>query len=82
MAPPDLTGTMTRLQRVIYETDLLGLNLRESMRIATQRVGFFVGQQRYLRERERVADVVAEFGPPTMDALGEPSEATHPIGSP
>jgi hypothetical protein len=76
--------SMTPLQRAIYETDLLGLNLRDSMRLVTQRMGFFVGQQRYLQERERIAAIVAQYGPPEggLDPQAEPRSATHQIGSP
>jgi hypothetical protein len=55
---------LTPLQRAIYEVDQLGLDLRDSMRLVTQRVGFFVGQDRYLQERQRVADYIAGHGPP------------------
>jgi hypothetical protein len=44
----DALPSLTPLQRVIYETDQLGLTLRDSVRVATQRMGFFVGQHRYL----------------------------------
>jgi hypothetical protein len=72
------------LQRAIYEVDLLGLNLRDSMRLVTQRMGFFVGQQRYLQERERIARMIEQYGPPTggLDPQAEPRSATHQIGSP
>jgi hypothetical protein len=53
---------LTPLQRAIYEVDQLGLDLRESTRIVTQRVGFFVGQDRYLQERQRVAEYLAAHG--------------------
>lgn len=75
---------MTPLQRAIYETDLLGLTLRDSMRLVTQRMGFFVGQQRYLQERERVAALIEQYGPPDggLDPEANPRSATHQIGSP
>jgi hypothetical protein len=59
----ELSG-LTPLQRDIYEVDQLGLDLRESMRIVTQRVGFFVGQERYLQERQRIAAYLAAYGSP------------------
>jgi hypothetical protein len=59
----DLTG-LTPLQHEIYEVDQLGLDLRDSMRLVTQRVGFFVGQERYLQERQRTMAYVAEHGSP------------------
>ena len=67
---PDPTG-LTPLQRDIYEVDQLRLDLRDSMRLVTQRVGFFVGQERYLQERQRIAAYLAAHGSP-----GEPSAAT------
>jgi hypothetical protein len=51
---------LTPLQTAIYETDQLELPLREAMRIVTQRVGFFVGQQRYQQEQARIAALLAE----------------------
>jgi hypothetical protein len=65
----ELSG-LTPLQRDIYEVDQLGLDLRESMRIVTQRVGFFVGQERYLQERQRIAAY--------HDARGSPEEPIAP----
>lgn len=41
---------LTDLQRAILEVEELGLALRESMKLVTQRVGFFVGQVRYQEE--------------------------------
>ena len=45
---------LTPLQRAIYETDQLGLTLRDSIKIVTQRMGFFVGQHKYLEERAKI----------------------------
>lgn len=45
--PPE---SLTDLQRAILEVDGLGLPERDAMRLVTQRVGFFVGQQRYRDE--------------------------------
>jgi len=53
--PPSLTP----LQRAIYETDQLGLTLRDAMKLVTARMGFFVGQHRYLEERTKIAQIVA-----------------------
>ncbi len=50
----DNLGSLTPLQRVIYETDQLGLTLRDSIKIASQRMGFFVGQNKYLEERVKI----------------------------
>lgn len=55
---------LTPLQQAIYETDLLNLSLREAMRLVTARMGFFVGQHRYLQERTRIARFVAQYGAP------------------
>lgn len=82
MAISGSSPPFTPLQRVIYETDLLGLNLRDSMRIATQRLGFFVGQQRYMDERRKIAALIAQYGPPEAATNDELGEATHQIGSP
>ena len=54
--------SLTPLQRAIYETDQLGLTLRDSMRLVTARMGFFVGQHRYLEERARIAQLVSSNG--------------------
>ena len=84
MAATEAPG-LTPVQRVIYETDLLGLNLRESSRIATQRAGFFVGQAKYLEERKRIAQYIAQYGPLTPaehDTDQSSNVATHQIGSP
>ena len=81
----DNLPSLTPLQRTIYETDLLGLNLRDSMRLVTQRMGFFVGQHRYLEERARIASFVQQYGPPDTsgwDSKQQPNETTHQIGSP
>jgi hypothetical protein len=81
----DNLPSLTPLQRTIYETDLLGLNLRDSMRLVTQRMGFFVGQHRYLEERVRIDRYIQEFGPPDTsgwDPKQQPNEAAHQIGSP
>ena len=79
----DALPSLTPLQRVIYETDLLGLNLRDSMRLVTQRMGFFVGQHRYLQERERIARFIEQYGPPDTegDSTTGSQAATHQIGS-
>ena len=51
--------SLTPLQRVIYETDQLGLSLRDSIKIVTQRMGFFVGQNKYLEERAKIDRILA-----------------------
>ena len=52
---------LTELQQVILEVDDLGLTVRDSIRQVTSRVGFFVGQQRYLEELTK-ARAIAETG--------------------
>ena len=52
--PTDMPATLTPLQRAIYETDQLGLTLRDSQRLVSARMGFFVGQQKYLVERAKI----------------------------
>jgi hypothetical protein len=54
----DSLPSLTPLQRVIYETDQLGLTLRDSIKIASQRMGFFVGQNKYLEERAKIARIL------------------------
>jgi len=46
---------LTPLQRAIYETDQLGLTLRDSQRLVSARMGFFVGQHKYLTEQAKIA---------------------------
>jgi hypothetical protein len=55
---------LTELQRVILEIEALELPLRDAMRLATQRAGFFVGQQRYTQERDRALAIVEQSGVP------------------
>ena len=54
MQPLDNLPSLTPLQRTIYETDQLGLTLRDSIKLVTQRMGFFVGQNKYLEERAKI----------------------------
>jgi hypothetical protein len=61
--PPRLTP----LQRAIYETDQTGVNLRDAMRMVTQRLGFFIGQQRYMNERRKIQAFLDQYGP---EAIG------------
>jgi hypothetical protein len=78
----DAEPTLTPLQRAIYETDQLGLTLRDSIKLVTQRMGFFVGQYRYLEERAKIDAFIQNYGEPRQDSDVEPREATHQIGSP
>jgi hypothetical protein len=66
-----VTEQLTRLQNVILDIEKLDLPLRDSMRLATQRVGFFVGEQRYIEERDRALAILAadsEQVPETADS--------------
>jgi hypothetical protein len=56
----DTVPGLTPLQRAIYETDQLNLTLRDSIKIVTQRMGFFVGQNKYLDERGKIERILAE----------------------
>lgn len=84
MPDSGIRGRLTPLQVAIYETDQLGVNLRDSMRIVTTRVGFFVAQERYLKERGKIAALLAEHGeaafPPTSPTT-HPSTTQHQVGS-
>ena len=51
----DTAPGLTPLQRAIYETDQLDLTLRDSIKVVTARMGFFVGQHKYLEERAKIA---------------------------
>jgi hypothetical protein len=56
----DSLAALTPLQRAIYETDQLGLTLRDSIKIVSQRMGFFVGQNKYLEERVKIERLLAQ----------------------
>lgn len=62
----DREPTLTPLQRAIYETDQLGLTLRDSIKLVTQRMGFFVGQQRYLEEQAKIDQFIEQHGAPSF----------------
>lgn len=49
---------LTPLQKIILEVDALDLPLRDAMRLASQRAGFFVGQQRYQEELRKAREVL------------------------
>jgi hypothetical protein len=63
MTPTDAPPGLTPLQRVIYETDQLNLSLRDSIKLATARMGFFVGQHKYLEERGKISRLLGQDGP-------------------
>ncbi|HLZ31358.1 MAG TPA: hypothetical protein VKV73_28915 [Chloroflexota bacterium] len=67
MTPTDIPPGLTPLQRVIYETDRLDLTLRDSIKLATARMGFFVGQHKYLQERAKIAQLLGQDGSPTAE---------------
>jgi len=50
----DASPGLTPLQRAIYETDQLHLSLRDSIKLVSARMGFFVGQNKYLEERAKI----------------------------
>ena len=56
----DNLPSLTPLQQVIYETDQLALSLRDSIKIVSQRMGFFVGQNKYLEERAKIERLLAQ----------------------
>ena len=62
MTATDTPPGLTPLQRVIYETDQLDLTLRDSIKLATARMGFFVGQHKYLEERGKIARLLGQDG--------------------
>jgi hypothetical protein len=81
----DELPALTPLQMAIYETDQLDLTLRDSIKLVTSRVGFFVGQHRYLLERVKIANFLTRYGPPRetgWDPVHQPREAAPQVGSP
>jgi hypothetical protein len=64
MPTSDIPAALTPLQRAIFETDQLDLTLRDSQRLVTARMGFFVGQQKYLSERAKIAALLPEASTP------------------
>ena len=78
---------LSPLQMAIFETDLLDLTLRDSIKLVTSRMGFFVGQHRYLLERVKIAQFLEQYGPPSShdkgwDPVHRPREAAPQVGSP
>jgi hypothetical protein len=53
----DTVPGMTPLQQAVYETDQLDLTLRDSIKLVSARMGFFVGQHKYLLERAKIARI-------------------------
>jgi hypothetical protein len=62
MPPTEAPPGLTPLQRVVFETDQLHLSLRDSIKLATARMGFFVGQHKYLQERAKIAQLLEPDG--------------------
>ncbi len=63
-----MADELTELEKVILEVDALGLTVRDSIRQVSGRVGFFVGQQRYLEELAKARAIVGTGEAP--DAVG------------
>ena len=63
-----MAETLTDLQQVILEVDALDLSVRESIRIVSARVGFFIGQARYQDELRKAREIVAKGEGP--DSVG------------
>jgi hypothetical protein len=61
---------LTGLQRTILDIEALGLPLREAVRLANARVGFFVGQQRYKEELQRALEIVGADQLESAEATG------------
>jgi hypothetical protein len=59
----DALPGLTPLQQAIYETDQLDLSLRDSIKLVTARMGFFVGQNKYLEERVKIQRRLATTEP-------------------
>ena len=84
MAEPVLTD----LQLAAPEVDRLGLPRRDAIKLVSQRVGFFVGQQRYAEELAKAHRILASQGSEADDEAEEhlpPPRfrvtGTHQIGS-
>ena len=54
----DAVPSLTPLQQAIHETDQLDLTLRDSIKLVSARMGFFVGQHKYLQERAKIARIL------------------------
>jgi len=44
---------------MVGQTDQLDLTLRDSIKVVTARMGFFVGQHKYLEERAKISRLLA-----------------------
>src|SRR4051794_38231563 len=88
---------LTELQQAVLEVEQMGLPRRDAMRLTTQKVGFFVGQQRYTEELKKALKILegraatSEGTETAREDSGEgrsrpgppkrPRSATHQIGS-
>jgi hypothetical protein len=61
---------LSKLQKIILEIEQRDLPLRDSVRLATQQVGFFVGQQRYVEERDKALAIVGGKSPEATPGTG------------
>lgn len=59
---------LTELQQAILEVDALGLTVRDSIRQVSARVGFFVGQAKYLDELTKAREIAQKGSGP--DSVG------------
>ena len=57
---------LTTLQQIILEVDALDLTVRDSIRQVTARVGYFVGQQKYLEELAKARAIALEGEAPDI----------------
>ena len=54
MPTSELPAALTPLQRAIYETDQLGLTLRDSIKLVTQRMGYLAPRPSRSRDRKKL----------------------------
>ncbi|MCC6175023.1 MAG: hypothetical protein IT305_06945 [Chloroflexi bacterium] len=57
-----MADELTELQKIVLEVDAHNLTVRDSIRQVSGRVGFFVGQQRYLEELRKAKEIAAARG--------------------
>jgi hypothetical protein len=63
-----MADQLTDLQQVVLEVDALDLTVRDSIKQVSARVGFFVGQQKYLEELTKARAIAIEGEGP--DSVG------------
>jgi hypothetical protein len=54
-----MADQLTPLQQIVLEVDALGLTVRDSIKQVSARVGYFVGQQKYLEELDKARAIAA-----------------------